>query len=238
MHEALIDLSAVHHNARQLLAGGGRSRGADLRADAYGHGVVETARTVIDAGFDFVLVSDDDRRLLRDAGISDREVRLATPGEPVPEPVDPALELVGPELYGIGGDPAPELGIIGAMRVSARVTAVKSIPAGAGISYGLTYRVDRRSTIALVPLGYATGLHRSASNRGMVTLGGALRPIAGRVAMNEHVLNLGDHTVEIGDEAVLFGAGGATVDHFAASIGQNPLEVVAGFGMHLQRSYA
>lgn len=232
MHEARIDLSAVHHNARQLLAQAGNSGIADLRADAYGHGVLEIARTVTDAGFDTVLVSNErDRRLLRDGGISDRAIRLPIPAEALPH-------LVGPALYGVGAESVPGLGLAGAMRVSALVTGVKAIDAGEGISYGLTYRVDRRSNLALVPLGYANGLHRASSNRGRLTLGGVLRPIAGRVAMNEHVLDLGDDTAEIGDEAVLFGDGGAHLAEFAASIGQRPEEVVTGLGMGIRRIYA
>jgi alanine racemase len=232
MHEARIDLAAVHHNARVLLRRRGTSDVADLRADAYGHGVLEIARVVTQAGFPAVLVSNDrDRRILLHGGISDRVIRL-------PGTVEAGATIVGPELFGVAEDRSPELGLAVAMRVSGRVISVRTVDEGEGVSYGLTYRLRVRSTLALVPIGYGEGLHRSATNRGRVRLSGGLRTIAGRVAMNAHVLDLGGDRASVGDEAVLFGDDGSGLDAFAESIGQHAAEIVTGFGMSMRRVYA
>ena len=79
------------------------------------------------------------------------------------------------------------------------------MPAGQGVSYGYAYRTDRDSTLALVPLGYADGVPRQASGAGPVTIGGRRFRVAGRIAMDQFVVDVGDHAVSVGDEVVLFG---------------------------------
>ena len=93
------------------------------------------------------------------------------------------------------------------MTVRARVPLTKRVPAGQGVSYGHTYTTTGETTLALVPLGYADGVPRAASNIGPVRLAGANRRIAGRVCMDQIVVDCGDDEVAAGDVAVLFGPG-------------------------------
>ena len=93
------------------------------------------------------------------------------------------------------------------MTVRAAVALAKRVPAGVGVSYGHTYTTGRETTLALVPVGYADGVPRRASNRGPVLAGGARRTIAGRVCMDQFVLDVGDAAVAAGDEVVLLGPG-------------------------------
>jgi alanine racemase len=71
----------------------------------------------------------------------------------------------------------------------------------------LTYRTAAETTLALVPLGYADGIPRAAGNRGEILIGGRRRRIAGRVAMDQVVVDCGDDPVTAGDEAIVFGPG-------------------------------
>ena len=85
------------------------------------------------------------------------------------------------------------------MTVRRPVALTKRVPAGAGVSYGHTYVTERETTLALVPVGYADGVPRAAGNRGA----GAGRrarsaPIAGRVCMDQFVLDVGDDDVRAG----------------------------------------
>ncbi|MGY1651326.1 alanine racemase [Geodermatophilus sp. SYSU D01119] len=115
----------------------------------------------------------------------------------------------GVALYGLdplGGDPAVH-GLRPAMSVRARVALTKRVPAGVGVSYGHTYSPDRETTLALVPVGYADGVPRAAGNRAPVLAAGAQRTIAGRVCMDQFVLDVGDDAVAAGDEVVLWGPG-------------------------------
>jgi alanine racemase len=133
---------------------------------------------------------------------------------------------------------ARDLGLRPVMTLRSRVVSTKRVPAGHGVSYGLTYRTERESTLALVPLGYADGIPRIATGRARVWIGGRRYPIAGRIAMDQFVVDLGDGVVEVGDEVVVFGEG----DHgeptaeewagWAETIGD---EIVARVGPRVER---
>ena len=115
---------------------------------------------------------------------------------------------IGIGLYGVSplADRTPaELGLRPAMTLRGAVAAVRRVPAGTGVSYGYDYRTERDTTLALVPLGYADGVPRQASGRGPVSIGGRRFTVAGRIAMDQFVVDVGDHPVSVGDEAVLFG---------------------------------
>lgn len=135
---------------------------------------------------------------------------------------------------------ARDLGLRPVMTLRAPVVSVKRVPHGHGISYGYTYRTDGESTLALVPLGYADGIPRIASGTGEVQLRGRRYPIAGRIAMDQFVIDVGDDPVEVGDEVVVFGTGDSgepTAEDwagFADTIGD---EIVARVGPRVGRVY-
>jgi alanine racemase len=143
------------------------------------------------------------------------------------------LVRCGIACYGLSplGQPVP--GLRPAMTARARVTLAKRVPAGQGVSYGHTYTTAAATTLAIVPIGYADGVPRAASNRASVRLGGRNRVIAGRVCMDQIVLDCGDDQVSAGDVATLFGPGddGApTADDWAAAAGTINYEIVTRFG--------
>ena len=122
---------------------------------------------------------------------------------------------------------------------SARLTVCR-VPAGTGVSYDYTYRTDRETTLALVPLGYAEGIPRHASSRGPVAIGGSRYRIAGRVAMDQFVVDVGDADVAVGDEVVLFGdpaTGVPSADDWAEAADTINYEIVTRLGGRLRRSY-
>jgi alanine racemase len=148
---------------------------------------------------------------------------------------DTHFDLVRPGIacYGLSPVPGTDFGLRPAMTVRARVTMTKRVPAGQGVSYGHTYTTSRETTLALVPLGYADGVPRSASNRGPVRVAGANRTIAGRVCMDQIVVDCGDDPVAAGDVAVLFGPGTdgePTADDWAEAAGTINYEIVTRFG--------
>src|SRR5690606_18479552 len=115
---------------------------------------------------------------------------------------------IGIGMYGLSpfaGRSSADLGLRPAMTLRAAVAAVRRVPAGTGVSYDYTYRTSRETTLALVPLGYADGIPRQASDRGPVLIGGRRYTVSGRVAMDQFVVDVGDARVAVGDEVVLFG---------------------------------
>jgi alanine racemase len=148
---------------------------------------------------------------------------------------DMYFDLVRPGIacYGLSPVPGLRTGLRPAMTVRARVALVKRVPAGQGVSYGHTYHTRQETTLALVPLGYADGVPRAASGQGPVRLGGANRRIAGRVCMDQIVLDCGDDPVAAGDVAVLFGPGidgEPTADDWAVVTDTINYEIVTRFG--------
>jgi len=96
-----------------------------------------------------------------------------------------------------------------ALTLKSRVARVRTLPAGASISYGRTYITDEPARVALVPVGYGDGYHRILSNRGAVLIHGQRAPIVGRVCMDQFVVDV-SHVpgVQLHDEVVLVGQQG------------------------------
>ncbi|MET7418530.1 alanine racemase [Dactylosporangium sp. NPDC005555] len=146
----------------------------------------------------------------------------------------------GLALYGVEPIEGVVAGLRRAMTLRARAVNVKRVPPGTGVSYLHQYVTDRDTTMVLVPAGYADGVPRQLSNRGAVAIGDRRCPIAGRVAMDQFVVDAGDLSVALGDEIVLFGPGdGAepTVEEWAAWAGTNPHEILTGIGARVPRTY-
>jgi alanine racemase len=168
-------------------------------------------------------------------GITPRYRHIANSAATLSRP-DAHYDMVRPGIAVYGLSPLPReypTGLRPAMTARARVALTKRVPAGQGVSYGHTYVTERETTLALIPLGYADGVPRHASNAGPVELGGKVRTIAGRVCMDQIVLDCGDDPVAPGDVATLFGPGddgGPTATDWADAVGTINYEIVTRFG--------
>lgn len=156
------------------------------------------------------------------------------------------LVRTGIALYGVS--PSPELGtpadfgLRPVMTLAASVALVKQVPAGHGVSYGHHYVTAQETTLGLVPLGYADGIPRHASGRGPVLVGGKWRRVAGRVAMDQFVVDLGPDggAIAEGTEALLFGPGDRgepTAEDWAQAAGTIAYEIVTRIGTRVPRVY-
>jgi alanine racemase len=152
-------------------------------------------------------------------------------------------DMVRPGIAVYGLSPIPEMGGFGlrpAMTLVARIALAKRVPAGSGVSYGHLYVTERETTLGLVPLGYADGVMRGLSNRGEVLAAGRRRRIAGRVCMDQFVIDVGDDPLAAGDEVILFGPGDhgePTVQEWADSLGTITHEIVTRIGARVPRVY-
>jgi alanine racemase len=190
-----------------------------------------------------VRVFEEAVAIARAAGLSDARRHLANSAATIALP-DTWYDLVRPgvALYGLdplGGDPAA-YGLRPAMTVRAPVALVKRVPAGAGVSYGHTYSTATETSLALVPVGYADGVPRAAGNRAPVLAAGMQRAIAGRVCMDQFVLDVGDDDVAPGDEVVLWGPGDRgepTAQDWADAVDTIHYELVTRIGGRFSRRY-
>lgn len=165
---------------------------------------------------------------------------------------DPAthLDLVRPGivLYGLSPGTAlgtsAQLGLRPAMALRTRLALVKDVAAGQCVSYGHTYTTPTATRLGLVPLGYADGVPRAASGAGPVVVAGGRTTVAGRVCMDQFVVDLGGlpgaDRARAGDLVELFGdgaLGGPTADDWAHAAGTIGYEVVARVSGRLPRRY-
>ncbi|WP_328956456.1 alanine racemase [Kitasatospora purpeofusca] len=150
----------------------------------------------------------------------------------------------GLAMYGLS--PVPEVGspsdfgLRPVMSLTARLALVKHVPGGHGVSYGHHYTTPGPTTLGLVPVGYGDGIPRHASGIGPVQVDGKWRTVAGRVAMDQFVVDLGGDTPPIGDEVLVFGSGDRgepTAEDWGRACGTISYEIVTRIGSRVPRRY-
>jgi alanine racemase len=183
-------------------------------------------------------------QLAKNAGLTPQVRHLANSAATLTRP-DTHFELTRPGLsvYGLSplrDAPPAELGLRPAMSFRARLALVKRVNAGQGVSYQHRYVTNRETTLGLVPLGYADGVPRDATNVGPVMVSGRRRTIAGVVCMDQFMLDLGDDSVAAGDVVTLFGSGDdgePTAQDWADATGTISYEIVTRVGPRVPRRY-
>jgi alanine racemase len=121
-----------------------------------------------------------------------------------------------------------------------RLTFLKEVPAGVGLSYGHTFRTERPSLIGTFPVGYGDGLPRSLSNRMEVLVGGQWCPQVGTITMDQTLVDVTAlrGRVDVGDPVVLVGQQGAEqahVDQWAETLSTINYEIVTGISARVPR---
>ncbi len=154
------------------------------------------------------------------------------------------LDMVrtGLGIYGLYPHPSSRrlIDLRPAMKIVSHVSHVLRHPAGARPSYGRIRPLASFSAVATLPIGYADGTPRLISEGGEVLIGGRRLPLAGRVTMDQLVVEVGDHPVPVGEEAVLIGVQGSesiSFDDWAELADTINYEVVCRIGSRLPKRY-
>ncbi|WP_293331188.1 alanine racemase [Microcoleus sp. CAWBG58] len=176
------------------------------------------------------------------AGINPCRLHLANSAAALTDP-DLHYDLVRAGLATYGLYPAPHLQAIAslqpAMQVKARVTQVKTIAAGTGVSYGYKFIAGRETQIAVVGIGYADGIPRNLSTKMQVLVRGKFVPQVGAVTMDQLMLDVTDiPDLEVGEVVTLLGNDGEnkiTADDWAEILGTISWEILCGFKHRLPR---
>ncbi len=160
---------------------------------------------------------------------------------------DCAFDLVrsGIAIYGVTPGQqlgsARDLGLRAAMTLRARLAHVKRIAVGEKVSYGGTWTAEAATTVGLVPVGYADGIPRAASNTGEVFIAGRRCPVLGVIAMDQFVVDLGPGALDRpGDQLAIFGTGQAgepTADDWARWATTIGYEIVTRISTRVPRGY-
>jgi alanine racemase len=182
---------------------------------------------------------------LASAGIEPEVIHLANTAGALWHP-DSRFNLVrvGIGMYGLSPNvrraDSAELDLVPAMTLVARISSVKSVPAGVGVSYLHTWISGRDSQLGLVPVGYGDGIPRSASNNVAVSISGELMAQVGTIAMDQFVIDITDSAAGIsaGSEVYLFGSGEhgeLTADQWGGRSGSIGYEIVTRLGSRIPR---
>lgn len=183
---------------------------------------------------------------LKEAGVEPELVHAANSAAALANP-DARFSMVrlGIAMYGLRPGPGVAdlcTGLIPALSLKARVSAVRWVDSGEAVSYGLRTPLEASSLIATVPLGYADGVPRGLGTTGVrVLVNGVPRRIAGTVTMDQLMIDCEqDSSVTVGDEVVLIGRQGderVSADDWADALGTIGYEIVCGIGPRVHRRY-
>ena len=181
--------------------------------------------------------------LLAAAGHHPRQIHAANSAGLLAHP-DARFTMVRPGIAVYGIAPSAELAeasavLHPALSLHARVSMVKQVAAGEGISYGQRHTFTDTATVATVPIGYADGVPRRLfAGGGEVLIGGKRRHIVGVVTMDQLMVDCGDDEVHVGDEVILIGRQGdeeITANEWAEQLGTIGYEIVCGISVRIAR---
>lgn len=150
------------------------------------------------------------------------------------------LDLVreGIMLYGLYPDSRPRSGPLRpVMTLKSRIAQVRQLPAGATVSYGRTWRAEAPRSCAVVAAGYADGYPRRLSNRAWVGIHGRRHPQIGRVCMDMSMVDVTGTEMRRGEEVVLFGQGGMSLEEVAEVVGTLNYEIACLVTARVPRVY-
>ena len=155
---------------------------------------------------------------------------------------DSHFTMVRPGLviYGLHPKERLRIKLKPVLSLKTRIIFVKKVPTGSGISYAGTYITKRPTTIVTLPIGYGDGYPRNLSNLASLLIGGRRFRIAGRICMDQIMVDVGNFKPKIGDEVVLIGKQGKqqiTAEELADLSGTISYEIVCGLGSRIPRIY-
>jgi len=146
------------------------------------------------------------------------------------------------ELKSKIGNPKSEIvNLMPAMRVRTKILCIRSLSPDSPVSYGRTFVTKRKSTIGVIPLGYADGYNRLFSNNGVVLVRGNRVPVVGRVCMDLTMVDLTEiRDAKEGDEVIVLGQQGnetITAYELAQKAQTIPYEILTSLGSHSKKEY-
>ncbi|MBN2600843.1 MAG: alanine racemase [Candidatus Marinimicrobia bacterium] len=126
------------------------------------------------------------------------------------------------------------------MTLKTHIGLLRRIKKGNSVSYGRRFITEKDTTIAVLPIGYADGVHRAMTNNADVMINGKLYPLVGTVTMDQIMVDVGDDPVQIGDEVIFWGdtpQGSLQATKVAARIGTIAYELCCAITKRVPRMY-
>ncbi len=153
------------------------------------------------------------------------------------------LDMVRPGIILYGCYPSDEvdkkrLPLKPVMALKSRITHIKTLEKGEGISYGGTYQTKETTRIATVSVGYADGLSRSLSGQLFVAVRGQKVPVLGRICMDQCMIDVSSvQNISVGDEVTLFGGTAQSATDMANILHTISYEILCDVSVRVPRIY-
>jgi alanine racemase len=168
-----------------------------------------------------------------------------SPGAVVHPESRQTMVRLGGILYGLGGDVLPKNiekpDLKPVLSLHSRIAHLKTVPEGETLGYGRTFRTEKESLIATIPIGYQDGYSRVLSNTGRVIVRGAVVPVVGRISMDWTLLDVSDvPNAGVGDEVILIGERDGlsiTAEELAGKTDTISYEITCGINRRVVRRY-
>lgn len=152
------------------------------------------------------------------------------------------FDIARPGIALYGGNPTPGRPnpMANVVELFAPIVQIHEAAEGETVGYNATYRCDKATRIATIPVGYADGYHRTLSNKGFAIVAGRKVPVIGRISMDLITLDVSDvpeQQVSVGDKAILIGHG-LPVDEVSQHGGTISYEMLTSLGSRFDRIYS
>lgn len=186
-------------------------------------------------------------QIFRAQGLTPTFIDIAnSPGAIVHHSARRNMVRLGGVLYGLGGDVLPtgieKPNLRPVMSLKSSIAHIKTVPAGETLGYGRSFRTDRESLIATIPIGYADGYPRSLSNLGSAIVAGVFAPVVGRVSMDWTIIDVTDVPyANPGDSVTMIGEQGGSeirAEDVARQTGTISYEITCGISPRVPRIFA
>ena len=173
---------------------------------------------------------------LNNAGIDPGIVHAANTGA-ISFHEDAYFDMVRPGLF-LYGYSHGDAEVQPVMELKSVLVSIKKLKKGEAVSYGMTWTAPSDTHIGLIPTGYADGFPRGLSNNHSILIRGKAYPLAGRICMDQCMVNLGSEPeVQRWDEAVIFGPGFTNAADMAEKINTIPYEILCNINKRVPREY-
>jgi alanine racemase len=155
------------------------------------------------------------------------------------------LIRLGGVLYGLGDDVLPQEiekpKLKPVMSINSTITLLKKIYKGDTLGYGKTFKAERESLIATIPIGYHDGFARNLSNRGKVLINGVFVPVVGRISMDWTIIDVTEvPNVKVNDAVVIIGNQNGlkiSAEDIAKELETISYEITCGINRRVIRKY-
>ena len=185
-------------------------------------------------------------RLFEDNGFHTKYKDLAnSPGAIIQPNSLGNMVRLGGILYGLGEDVLPKEvskpNLKPILSLHTKIAYIKKVAANETFGYGRTFKTERESLIATIPIGYQDGYHRRLSNCGKVIINDTFAPIVGRISMDWTILDVTDvPNVKVNDEVILIGEQNdkrITAADLAEKLDTISYEITCGISRRVPRKY-